>query len=442
MAATKTVTSAMSPVVTGSGKSKSTTYIATKVTGPVKDAAGNESFLPEIVKYDSAAGGTATTIGSRNAATGEITWNDNASSLIKSNTDTFKKASNNQMLSIESALVSTASQRAGLNKASGAGNRETSAGNQSSRPSNNSRGGFKGLGAGSSPTKSPRESYNKNLCYPEALRRSTQDTIRISVLKYEPRSIGSGGKGRSGLGFKDRSSWQGRVVGAVTLPIPGGVQDGNKTSWGSGTMTPMDIATSDAVKSFLSTPGAEGANAAGDSIKSSLEQAKEGGADVTKAMANIFTENLTGATDLLSRTEGAVMNPNMELLFRGPSLRPFSFSFKLSPRDERESMTIMRIIRMFKQSMAPKKTVSQLFLKAPNTYKVSFQSPYGGKNHRFLPKVKECAMINFDVNYTPDGNYMTYDNSSMVSYEMSMSFQEIEPIYNNDMGMNDGDIGF
>ena len=344
------------------------------------------------------------------------------------------------MLSIEPAIASTASERAGLNKAAGAGNRETSEGNQSSRPSNNSRGGFKGLGAGSKPSKMPRESYNKSLCYPEALRRSTQDTVRISVLKYEPRTLGGGNKktGRSNLGFADRSSWTSRVVGAVTLPVPGGVQDSAKVDWSSGTMTAMQIATSDAVKSFLST----GAQAATDSVKSSIEAAREGGADVSTGLSNFFTEQLTGATDLQSRLEGQIMNPNMELLFKNPSLRAFNFSWRLSPRDERESMTIMRIIRMFKQSMAPKKTVSQLFLKAPNTYKVAFQSPYGGKNHRFLPKVKECAMINFDVNYTPDGNYMTYDNSSMVSYEVSMSFQEIEPLYNNDMGMNDGDIGF
>ena len=45
---TKTITSAMAPVITGSGKSKLTTYIATKVTGPVKDAGGLETFLPEI----------------------------------------------------------------------------------------------------------------------------------------------------------------------------------------------------------------------------------------------------------------------------------------------------------------------------------------------------------------------------------------------------------
>jgi len=441
MAAT-TATSKISPVVTGAGRNKATTYISTKVTGPIKNAAGENTFSTEIVQYNDAKGGGAKTIGTRDPATGEITWNDNASGRTKLNENTFKKASNNQMQSIENELVSTAAERAGLNAAAGGGNRETSAGNQSSRPSNNSRGGFKGLGAGSKPSKMPRESYSKSLCYPTALRRSTQDTIRISVLKYEPRTIGGGGAGRTNLGFADRSSWTGRVVGAVTLPIPGGVQDANKADWSSGTMTAAQIATSDAVKSLLANSGTEGATQAIGSVQSSIEAAREGGDDVSTGLANFFTQQLTGATDLMSRTEGAIMNPNMELLFKAPTLRAFAFSWRLSPRDERESMTIMRIIRMFKQSMAPKKTVSQLFLKAPNTYKVSFQSPYGGKNHRFLPKVKECAMINFDVNYTPDGNYMTYDNSSMVSYEMSMSFQEIEPLYNNDMGMRDGDIGF
>ena len=45
---------------------------------------------------------------------------------IKLNTSKFKKASNNQMQSIEKELTSTASQRAGLNKASGATTQEIS----------------------------------------------------------------------------------------------------------------------------------------------------------------------------------------------------------------------------------------------------------------------------------------------------------------------------
>ena len=201
-------------------------------------------------------------------------------------------------------------------------------------------------------------------------------------------------------------------------------------------MTPLQVATSNAVKTFL----ADGAEATAEQAKEMAKVVGDNAKDVKAGLAAQFTKQLTGTKDILARTEGAVMNPNMELLFSGPSLRSFTFTWRLSPRDEKESMTVMRIIRLFKQSMAPKTTESQLFLKAPNTYKLEFVSPSGMKGtHRFLPKVKECAMNDFGVNYTPDGSYMTYDNSSMVSYEISMSFQEIEPVYNNDYTKLDSD---
>ena len=50
------------------------------------------------------------------------------------------------------------------------------------------------------------------------------------------------------------------------------------------------------------------------------------------------------------------------------------------------------------------------------------------------------------MSYTPDGNYQTYENSSMVAYEMSMSFTELEPIFHDeytDLDNNtDESIGF
>ena len=74
-----------------------------------------------------------------------------------------------------------------------------------------------------------------------------------------------------------------------------------------------------------------------------------------------------------------------------------------SPRDERESIIIKKIIRMFKQSMAPTRTESELFLKAPNTYKLQFLRGASQQDHDFLPRIKECALTSFDVNFTPDG---------------------------------------
>jgi len=117
----------------------------------------------------------------------------------------------------------------------------------------------------------------------------------------------------------------------------------------------------------------------------------------------------------------------------------------MSPRDYEESEMIKKIIRMFKQSQAVKRSESMLFLKSPNTYAIRFLTARG-REHGYLPKIKECALMGFSMNYTPDGNYQTYENSSMVAYEMTMSFKELEPIYHDEYTALDGDrdqsIGF
>ena len=122
-------------------------------------------------------------------------------------------------------------------------------------------------------------------------------------------------------------------------------------------MTPVDMAKANITKAAL---GDNGGQAAMDELSGALNQA-EGDAMSQDALKNFFTEQLTGTSDLLARTTGAVMNPNMELLFKGPALRSFTFSWKMSPRDKKESEVIAKIIRTFKQSMAPQKSESGLF---------------------------------------------------------------------------------
>ena len=278
----------------------------------------------------------------------------------------------------------------------------------------------------------PRNSYERGLCYPTTMRRRLQDNLKIDVIKFLPKTIKGGISGAR----VDAKGNKGATIGTVILPIPGSVQDGNKTEWGSGSMNAVQMAAANITKSAL---GKNGGQAAMDELGIAGDQASASGM-TGKALESFFTEQLTGTTDLLSRTEGAVLNPNMELLFKGPALRAFSFSWKMSPRDQKESIVIAKIIRMFKQSMAPQKTKAGSFLKAPSIYQLTFQQGTGP--HKFLPKIKECALNDCTVNYTPDGGYMTYDNSAMVAVEMSLSFQEMEPIYNNDMGHTDDSIGY
>jgi hypothetical protein len=145
----------------------------------------------------------------------------------------------------------------------------------------------------------------------------------------------------------------------------------------------------------------------------------------------------------LSRTTGMVMNPNMELLFKGPSLRPFSFKFKLAPRGQTEADNIIKIIRFFKQGGAPIRSKSNLFLKSPHVFRLTYiHRGEQGELHKKLNAFKTCALQGFGVNYTPTGNYATYQDGTMVAYDINMSFTEITPVFNDDYDLDDSFIGF
>ena len=46
------------------------------------------------------------------------------------------------------------------------------------------------------------------------------------------------------------------------------------------------------------------------------------------------------------------------------------------------------------------------------------------------------------VNYTPDGSYTTYSDGSMVSYQLTLNFQELEPVFNTDYKEVQGTVGY
>ena len=57
--------------------------------------------------------------------------------------------------------------------------------------------------------------------------------------------------------------------------------------------------------------------------------------------------------------------------------------------------------------------------------------------------MKRTALTGFGVNYVPDGTYMTLPNSSMTAYEISLTMQELDPIFDEDYeNDNDATIGF
>lgn len=271
-----------------------------------------------------------------------------------------------------------------------------------------------------------------DLKYPETLS-AKQDCIQFKILKSEPRPLGATA-GISG----SRSKTSSRSGGSVTLPISGPVSDSNRVRYGEDSLTPAE-AFFESLSRAAVTGGAAGAgtqlDAAGNTIKNNTGEIKT-------AVANEAVKAATGVS-ALTRRFGLVVNPNMELLFNGPELRSFSFTFRLTPRSETEAIIVRKIIRFFKQGMSAQRTKSQIYLSTPNSFEIQYLT--GGKLHPYLPKIKECALTDCSVNYAPDGTYMTYsgDETSMTAYDLTLQFSELEPIFNDEYpDDNDATIGY
>ena len=273
--------------------------------------------------------------------------------------------------------------------------------------------------------------------FPKSLREGGggQDFLKFDMMKYQPKDFS-----KETFAFKDRSiDVDKRSIGTVILPIPGGIQDGQAVTWGGQTMSPLDMALANvALEGVTSGPGAA-VSAAGRQAKDIADNF-EGN---KKALAAVIAGMAAGGQQLLTRTTGAIANPNMELLFGGPSLRTFSFQFLLAPRDQDEAMTVIKILRFFKQGMAPIRTKSRLFMKSPHTFKLSYRNS-NGDEHKFLNKFKECGLQSFGVDYAPNGQYSTYEDGVMTAYQMTMTYSELNPIYNDDYGNEEfpAEIGF
>ena len=433
------VTTGIKGVDIGQGRNKSKVFTGTKVT-PTTDSSGNKTYKVEIIQYDNGNGDGGRVIGERDSTnSNKINWNSNASGKIKQNQNKISKESKSAVSTIQSQLASNSSDKSTLNNSNGSKNKGKESGNSQNEPrlsSVSQAADVLNAGAGKAAA-GTRESGFGSYVFPRSLRqgRDGQDFLKFDMLKYEPRDFDD-----KSFSFKKRTDTNKRTIGTVILPIPGGIQDGQTVSFGQSKMSPLDMAKANIALSTVSEGGTAGVDAAG----SAAETVAGAFGDNKKALAAVIAGMAAGGQDLLTRTTGAVANPNMELLFNGPSLRTFSFQFLLAPRSQDEAKTIIQILRFFKQGMAPIRTKSRLFLKSPHTFQLSYRNSKGD-DHKYLNKFKECALSTFGVNYTPNGNYSTYEDGVMTAYQMSMTYRELNPIYNDDYG-NSGslpaEIGF
>ena len=328
---------------------------------------------------------------------------------------------------------------------------------------------FKGGGSGSNILRYPYEALS-----------SATDYLQIDVLEYVPVSknsqntngtgslISGPGSRRNSLnnrvGYRSIGGLTNRVLkdgGTILLQIPSQVQDGNSASYGDSRMNGVVAAAAQGAQSLMTGVKfdnmQESLTKVGGELKANVDKTLGnlgGGAGIQDIATKFLTSKAVGAlggnvsvNQLLARESGEIFNPNMELLFNGPTLRSFRFSFKMTPRSSAEAEQIKLIIRSFKRNMAPKTGESSsksgsrgnFFLKSPNIFELRYRS--GNQDHPFLHKFKQCFLTDVSVNYTGEGVYATYEDATPVSMILDLSFKELEPVYDVDYDSEQGQGG-
>lgn len=309
-------------------------------------------------------------------------------------------------------------------------------------------------------------SYPYNAHYADRGGAPTQDHMKIDMFQYKAPQAdyladdrGNLNIGDNAPGFTDivtqglqRNTNIKKYLGTVKMPIPNQLNTANGVSWGEGRANAFEAASflgafkgirsamegKIGVQGLLSKAVGEAANLGGTLLGGGASDANTLLASAASRAALASININTDPNQFITRATGKAINPNLELLFAGPKLRSFQFSFQFAPQNPDDAAITRRIMRFFKQGMLPSRAASSdLFLMSPNVFRLAFMN--GAQKIRSLNSFKMCALTTCQINFTPDGTYQAYDDPSVISQpvrsQMTLGFTELTPIFHDDYDM-------
>ena len=251
-----------------------------------------------------------------------------------------------------------------------------------------------------------------------------------------------------------------KPLGSILLPMPKAT-DVNGVEWGKSELTISGLAALGAANALT---GGGRFLAASEEERKTQKEAKEllqkrretDGTAFTEGASALYTQTVSklaggvfgvelDADTVLARQGGRVLNPNAEMLFQGPVIRDFAFSFIMIARSQKEGNEIRKIIRFLKLGMAPKFRTTT-YLKAPDVFTLQYKN--GTRDDDQLKTVNQfnpggLALTTMNVDYAPNGYWSAYRDSQPVALKMDLNFTELRPIYEGDQASTPEDsVGY
>ena len=150
-------------------------------------------------------------------------------------------------------------------------------------------------------------------------------------------------------------------------------------------------------------------------------------------------DSITGTKLATKKTKevGRTINPDLEALFDGMSLRTFDFSWDFAPRSEQELVNALAIIKAFKYWSLPGLAESGTQFTFPAHFNIHFMKRGEVKNQALFA-IKRCYCTGVKVNYSPDSIWSAFKNGAPVHFTMDVSFMEDGVITRQDIIGKDG----
>lgn len=291
------------------------------------------------------------------------------------------------------------------------------------------------------------------LRYPNVPYESDSDYVLFSFYNYQApfskQVVGSGKPDAfigGGLNAYNASSSSGLKSSgtSIILYMPEDVEAQYGASWQETNLT--NVARG-ALAGFGSAAGADLGASIGNMVKAavvSTDNFLTQGTSVANAISSALSSANFGSltvNDVFAASTGQILNPNTEVLYKGPKMRNFSLNFKMAPKDTTEAGKIKQILTTFKKSILPQyggagDAKKQSFVTIPKIVDVTFMN--GGKPSPWVTQFKPSVITNLDISYTPDGTWATYRDGSPVATSMKISFQETKMVYADEIKDNGG----
>ena len=129
--------------------------------------------------------------------------------------------------------------------------------------------------------------------------------------------------------------------------------------------------------------------------------------------------------DLYVMSNGFAMNPQMEILYKGPKNRQFRYQFKFTPRNDKEAVVVENLITTLRFHACPEYSSGQSsrYFIPPSEFRINHMLD-SGYNYS-LPRIGQCVLEEVNVNYAAAGHYSTFKDGRPVEIQMDLTFTEV-----------------